>query len=326
MSRLQLGSLWAIIREVNFNEIHAEAERPIEIVVAGPPGSPANELAAILKSDEVATQKRPASVIRTAGPPLDRRAMASAGLLISIDMDPQAVASVQSSIPVIRVRTGADFARDAAPALQQVDLPALDRETVEELLAPPIIRELASDALAAARRLPILRRAYAGWLINETSRANAVYALSMGIAEAVPVLDIPLNMADIVILTKNQSLMVYKLALAAGKPMSPRRVMGELLSVIGAGFLWRQIARQLIGLIPVVGIIPKIAVAYAGTYAVGQIAETYLIGGQVPAGDQLKVLYAEALERGRALAQALARREDKEINQLTDEPQSHSNA
>ena len=40
--------------------------------------------------------------------------------------------------------------------------------------------------------------------------------------------------------------------------------------MIGGGFLLRQGARQLVGLIPVAGIVPKVAVAYAGTLAIGK--------------------------------------------------------
>ncbi|MFQ5596272.1 MAG: hypothetical protein ACE5HA_19185, partial [Anaerolineae bacterium] len=191
------------------------------------------------------------------------------------------------------------------PAIQQASLPAIDREHVEKILSPIIVRQLGESALAAARRLPILREAYGDWLLDETARANAIYAFSTGIAETVPVLNIPLNMADIVILTKNQLIMVYKLALAAGRPTSPVAVIGELVGVIGAGFLWRQIAREMVGLIPIVGIVPKIAVAYAGTYAVGQAAQAYLIEGQVPGSEQLKSLYIRAMDRGRELAQSL---------------------
>jgi uncharacterized protein (DUF697 family) len=310
MPALQPSSLWNILRQVNIGEIHAEAERAIEIVVAGPPGSPAKDLAEILQSDEVITDAHPASAVRTTGPPLDDQAVAGADLLIAVNMDPQTLASVQDHVPVILVNTGV-AQPSSHPAIQQAPLTVIDREHVEDVLAPAVAKQLGDGALAAARRLPILRQAYGDWLLNETSRANAIYAFSTGIAETVPVLNIPLNMADIVVLTKNQLIMVYKLALAAGRATSPVAVIGELVGVIGAGFLWRQIARELIGLIPAVGIVPKVAVAYAGTYAVGQAAQTYLVEGQVPGSEQLKSLYTEAIERGRTLAQSLARRNER---------------
>ena len=54
--------------------------------------------------------------------------------------------------------------------------------------------------------------------------------------------------------------MSYRIALASGKKGTPRELVGEVLGVIGGGFLFRQGARQLVGLIPVAGIAPKVAV------------------------------------------------------------------
>jgi hypothetical protein len=40
--------------------------------------------------------------------------------------------------------------------------------------------------------------------------------------------------------------------------------------MLGGGLVFRQLARQLVGLIPVVGIVPKVAVAYGGTCMIGR--------------------------------------------------------
>ena len=47
--------------------------------------------------------------------------------------------------------------------------------------------------IALARQFPALRRLLFDQVIDETSRANASYAFSTGLAEIVPILDIPLN-------------------------------------------------------------------------------------------------------------------------------------
>jgi uncharacterized protein (DUF697 family) len=133
--------------------------------------------------------------------------------------------------------------------------------------------------LAFARHLITLREPLFTELIEETATTNALYALTTGLAEAVPVLDVPLNLADIVVLTKNQLVMSYRIALASGKKGTPRDLVGEVLGVIGGGFLFRQGARQLVGLIPVAGIVPKVAVAYAGTLAIGKAVVTWAAYG-----------------------------------------------
>ena len=100
-------------------------------------------------------------------------------------------------------------------------------------------------------------------------------------AEAVPLLDVPLNLADILILTKNQLLMGYKIALGAGKSGRARDVIGEVVGVVGGGFLFRQAARSLIGLIPMAGIIPKVAIAYTGTWAIGRAVVVWATQGRL---------------------------------------------
>jgi uncharacterized protein (DUF697 family) len=151
----------------------------------------------------------------------------------------------------------------------------------------------------------MLREPVCQKLIDDTSFINGAYSLTTGLAEINPVMDIPLNMADLVVLTKNQALMAYKIALAMGLPSDWRETLPKLATVVGGAFLWRQLARQLVGLIPAYGIVPKIAVSYAGTLAVGQAIYQWCANGERLKPEALKVLYADALERGRAAAHSL---------------------
>ncbi len=139
-------------------------------------------------------------------------------------------------------------------------------------------------------------------MINDTCFSNAVYSFSTGLAEIVPVLDIPLNIADILVLTKAQALMVYRLGLLLGLSTEWQYYLGELGSVIGSGFLWRQAARQLVGLIPVWGIIPKVAVAYAGTYVVGHAMLRWYQTGRHLTRKEIGALYRQAFDRGKKIA------------------------
>src|SRR3989475_12688121 len=99
--------------------------------------------------------------------------------------------------------------------------------------------------------------------------------------------------------------MSYRIALASGKKGTPRELVGEVLGVIGGGFLFRQGARQLVGLIPVVGIVPKVAGAYAGTLAIGKAVVAWAAYGQALDPGAGKRLYRQALSRGRDRGQAL---------------------
>jgi uncharacterized protein (DUF697 family) len=188
---------------------------------------------------------------------------------------------------------------------------ALDRDSLAAEFAPAILSALPNRFLALARRFPLLRSRVARQLINDTSFANATYALGTGFAEMIPALDIPFNVADIIILTKNQALMVYKLGLALGYSTRWQEHVAEFGGVIGTGFLWRQIARQLVGLIPGWGIVPKVAIAYAGTFAVGEaILRWYETGRKISRQDMQRI-YADALAQGKAIAQGLITRVPK---------------
>jgi uncharacterized protein (DUF697 family) len=119
------------------------------------------------------------------------------------------------------------------------------------------------------------------------------------------VLTAPLNLGDMVGLTKNQLIMGYKIALAAGRNDDPRSMISEILGVIGGGYLFRQVARQLVGLIPVAGLVPKVAIAYAGTYAMGRALTAWALGGVEVTADSLSRYTAEGLDAGRQIAQQL---------------------
>jgi uncharacterized protein (DUF697 family) len=191
-----------------------------------------------------------------------------------------------------------------------------------EGLAKAVLDRLPGELhLAAARRLPGLRVSVAKNLVNSTSLTNATYALTSSLPEQIPILSVPFALADIFILTKNQALMVYRLGLAYGAPPEFPDRMKEVLPVVGGAFLWRQVARSLVGLIPVWGILPKVAVSYSGTYATGVAAWRWFARGELVNGDQLRQLYDEAMARGREQARMLTdrlRRERKALPAPSD--------
>ena len=81
-------------------------------------------------------------------------------------------------------------------------------------------------------------------------------------------------MVDMPILTFNQVRLVMRIALAHGEDIDRVRAL-ELLSVVGAGFGFRAIARELLDLVPVGGWAVKGSIAYAGTRVVGEAAVRY---------------------------------------------------
>jgi uncharacterized protein (DUF697 family) len=111
-----------------------------------------------------------------------------------------------------------------------------------------------------------------------------------------------------VVLTKAQAFMVYRLGLALGFSTRWQDYLGEFGSVVGGGFVWRQMARMLIGLIPVWGIVPKVAVAYSGTYVVGHVVLQWYLTGRHISNQQMRALYMQALANGKKIAQSMVAR------------------
>jgi uncharacterized protein (DUF697 family) len=124
------------------------------------------------------------------------------------------------------------------------------------------------------------------------------------------------------VLTKNQAMLVYRLALAYGAPPDFQSRIREVIPVIGGAFLWRQAARSLVGLIPVWGIVPKVAIAYAGTYTTGVVAWRWFESGEIVSTDQMKQITQEAITIGRARAREII----ASARNLADQAAARTNA
>jgi len=183
-----------------------------------------------------------------------------------------------------------------------------DTDFLLNKFAPVIIRLIPDKLLGLGRYYPLFRVPIANHLINDNCLTNASYALSTGLAETIGIFDIPIVVADSIILTKNQAYLVYKLGLTLGYSTQWQDYIAEFGGVLGGGFAWRQIARTLVGLVPVWGLIPKTAIAYAGTYIVGHaILEWYLTGKHL-SRKQIQKLYSRAIAHGRQVASNLLHR------------------
>ncbi|MFM8319355.1 MAG: hypothetical protein ACKOC5_00450 [Chloroflexota bacterium] len=176
-----------------------------------------------------------------------------------------------------------------------------------EKFAPAVIELLPDHLLGLGRAFPLFRVPLARSLIADTSFSNAAYAFSTGLAETFAIADAPIVVADSLLLAKNQLFLVYKLGLAFGYSTRWQDYVAEFGGVLGSGFLLRQIARTLVGLIPVVGLLPKTGVAYAGTYAVGSAVLQWYLTGRHVSRQQMREFYLTALGQGRRVARLFVR-------------------
>ncbi|MGZ4430048.1 MAG: DUF697 domain-containing protein [Gaiellales bacterium] len=129
-----------------------------------------------------------------------------------------------------------------------------------------------------ARRLPAFRPHMVEHLIETAARRNAKIALAV----FVPGADLPA-------LTAVQVRMVLQIGACYGKHISADRGL-ELLGVLGAGFGFRAIARELLDVVPVAGWAAKSGIAYAGTKTLGRAAVEYFERGAVADVSRLRGL------------------------------------
>jgi uncharacterized protein (DUF697 family) len=315
------ATLFKVLREIDLASIKRESEKRFRILLLGPvglTGPVGTHLSTSRKDDVGAAGVHPWLVQHTLDDTAAELGTYGLAVLVTTQPEPDTLQTRwlkelrQARVPVLTVVQSSDAAKQPGVSLPRpleharVVTTDSERTTLQETLATALLKAVPADLrLSLARQLPLLRTCYMRALTEDTARANAMYVASTGLAKVVPILNIPMNVADFFILTKNQLVMAYRIALAGGKEGNPQDLMGEIVSVLGGGFFFRQVAREMVGLIPVWGILPNIAVSYAGTWLVGQAVTLWVREGKNLSVEDMRNFYGEALERGRALAQRL---------------------
>jgi uncharacterized protein (DUF697 family) len=313
MASLKLANLWRVIRDVDLDGMRAAAGRPFELAIISEDPVLAADMRAALSPDGPAAP-HPWIGVFTPDDFRTRPLVPIVALLASRDSELSSTLRhtdehcIRARVPRVTVVVGhtsqaaaarrfGEAARVAVPDLSEASLAALTERIVTVVEG--------DHRLALGATLPVFRTAVAEAVVDETAKANGTFAFTTGLAETVPVLTAPLSIGDMVVLTKNQLIMGYRIMLATGHDGEPKAMVAEVLGILGGGLLFRQAARQLVGLIPVVGLLPKVAIAYGGTYAMGRALTVWAMGGGDVTAETMKRYSGEGLERGRAMAQQL---------------------
>jgi uncharacterized protein (DUF697 family) len=321
-----LNNVWNNIKEIDLRPIAEAAQRPVHLALVGRNSAILSSLADDLRCDPT----RPDQVTHTplllaspeemtSAPRVDLAILLvdhPAGELVKEAALAQSWSNSGAPVLVILLpvpfQEGQVIPRRSLPAGFPASIIIAgapdDPAFLSNALVPAVIHLLPDQNIALARQFPLFRQAVSKALISDTCFSNATYALSTGLAEIVPVFNVPLNITDMVVLTKAQAFLVYRLGLALGLSTRWQDYVAEFGSVLGGGFVWRQVARSLIGLIPAWGIIPKVAVAYSGTYVVGNVVHQWYLTGRHLSGAQMRQLYTQAFAHGKQLARNMATR------------------
>jgi uncharacterized protein (DUF697 family) len=165
--------------------------------------------------------------------------------------------------------------------------------------------------LALARHFAPFRKPVVDRIIQAVARENAIFAIATALPDVIPnLMELPWALgewaSDMAFLTANQVRMAFQIAAVCGKQVGLTHQKAEILSIGAGAFGWRAIARELVGKIPLGGgLIPKGAIAYAGTVVVGKVLERVHHAEMGYTHAERRGIYQQALERGRQVAAAL---------------------
>lgn len=282
----QARSFWRILSSVSVSEVAQEAGRPFALALVGEPENRARALALLYPGET-----------RTTHPAIR---------LFDSTAPEHGFPSESGSYDVVIDAGGGRINAPAGLPLYSVDdLGGWDR-VIERVLDDR--RDL---QVSLARRFPGIRASVAHRIVHETAVANAHLAMLNALPGVFPLLGALVPTAilgDIVLLTKNQAMMLLRLAAVHGRTLDLRERSRDLPPLLGNAFGWRTLARELVMLVPGgIGVVARGAIAYAGTYAVGIAATRLYAHGERPTRAQLRKLYREALGRARSVVLSLRR-------------------
>ena len=144
-----------------------------------------------------------------------------------------------------------------------------------------VVATFKETRLSYAQAFDFVRRPLALESVRSTAAQNA----GVGLVVVIPGADMP-------VMTANQAKMVLEIAAAYGQPLTVERIK-ELAAIVGGGFAWRAVARQIIGVVPALGWAVKAGIGYGGTVAMGTAAIEYFehggtVGGLIGALNEVR--------------------------------------
>lgn len=304
---------------LNTGAVHAGARQPFKFLLCGDPalvaafrallldgtGNDTIPLDAAAALETIAPGKTPADLtdaraVLFFGSP-DDRANAPAEALTAL------------KLPVFAVLVDASVAATSGPerppapgTIEDYVVPAIEFEALRARLLPHLIDVCKGVEIAVGRRLPVLRTTVAAKLTRDAALNALKVAGASALIDNVPVVGVFLgafvSAGDMMAITGIQMMLMLQIGATFGKDPDVAH-MWELLPVVGGGFGWRALARELAGFIPAGGILIKSAIAYAGTVVVGEGATFYELHGRHMTNVDAAKVYDEA----RAAANSFAR-------------------
>jgi hypothetical protein len=174
-----------------------------------------------------------------------------------------------------------------------------------------ILRDRHDLGLPLARRFDPFRKPVVDRIVQAVSRENALFAIATALPNVVPsLIELPWAVgefaSDTAFLTINQVRMAFLIAAASDREVGYLEQKVQIATIVGGAFGWRTLARELVGKIPLGGgLIPKGAIAYAGTFVVGKGLKRFNRFGDHYSRSERREHFDNAFERGKAVVEML---------------------
>jgi uncharacterized protein (DUF697 family) len=279
-------NLFSLVRKgIDARSVHAHVRKPFRFLLCGDPALIAELRALLLSGGDDTVPMQAATCLETIrfGEPLvtnsnEVRAIVFLGRrgdAAGANFEPLRVLRVP--ILALTIDSGAPASGPPAPpeggAWAEYVVPAIAREALRSRFFPHLVEASNGVEIAVGRHLPVLRDTVGAKLTRDAANNALKVALASAVVDHIPVVGIVLgafaSAGDMVAITGIQVMLMLHIDATYGRDPDVQRTW-QLLPVIGGGFGWRTLARELVGFVPVAGIAIKGAIAYAGTIVIGE--------------------------------------------------------
>jgi len=322
------GDILRLVRKgIDVRAVTAHTRKPFRLYLCGDPALVASMRALLLSGHDDSVPPDAAACLETIVPgmaqvTLTREARAvlflgRPGDAGSADFAPLRALNVPIFAITIdeRAQPSGPSGPPAAGEYAEYVVTALSKEALRGRVFPHLVERCKGVEIALGRRLPVLRETVAAKLTRDAAGNALKVALASAVVDHIPVFGLVLgafaSAGDMVAITGIQMMLLLHIEAAYGRDPDVQRLW-QLLPVVGGGFGWRMLARELSGFIPVAGIAIKGAIAYAGTIVVGEGVTFYYEHGKHMSAGQATSIYEntkkDALEFARDLIGRLKKR------------------
>jgi len=303
-------NIFTLVRKsIDARTVHAHVRKPFRFLLCGDPALVAEFRALLLSGHDETVPPQAAACLETIRPesplvtnPPEVRAIVFLGHPgDAVDADFEALSVLRVPILAVTVDPQASPAGPSSPppagAWSEYVVPAIAREPLRSRLFPHLVECSRGVEIAVGRHLPVLRDSVAAKLTRDAANNALKVAVASAVVDHIPLVGIVLgafaSAGDMVAITGIQVMLMLHIEATYGRDPDVQRTW-QLLPVIGGGFGWRTLARELVGFVPVAGIPIKGAIAYAGTIVVGEGVTFLHEHGHYMTKVQASVLYEHA--------------------------------